>query len=533
VRRLTAVLAAALFVAHAAPALASSQQESILMDDSQFVYADAQNVDQRMAEAKTLGFDRVRVSVYWNLLAPSPDSQQKPPGDATDPAWYGQGKWDRYDRVVQLASKHGLGVLFTLTGPSPLWATGTPSHGRSDVEDTWEPDPAMFHDFATAVGRRYSGTYQDEHQEPAVIPLLPPTITKGPPLPRVDHWSIWNEPNHGGWLTPQWDGKPFVPQSPRLYRGLLDAAWSGLQSTGHAGDTILIGETSPAGLNPGLTRGLHPLRFVRELYCLNGSLHPFRGSAAKARGCPVSFDPNGFVAAHPGLFAASGWAHHPYSLTTAPRTRDANKDDATLSGVPRLTRTLDRAFRAYGQTKKLPIWMTEYGYQTEPPDPTIGLPFARQAAWIDDATFMAYRNPRIASFAQFLLVDDGPLKQYKPDDPRYWGSFQTGLITLQGKHKPSYNSFKHPISVSPAQVRRGHRVRVFGQLRPAADGQKLSAQVQFARRGGKAWATVATVAVTNARGFLDTRVRATRSGSYRIVWAGGGTTRAVPLRVSP
>jgi hypothetical protein len=524
------VLAAAVFAFHTAAALASSQQESILMDDSEFVYADAQHVDQRMAEAKALGFDRIRVSVYWRLLAPSPDSKTKPSGDLSDPASYGQGKWDRYDRIVQLANAHGLGVLFTLTGPSPLWATGTPEQGRSDVEDTWNPSAADFKEFVTAVGRRYSGTYQDQHVEPSIIPLLPPTVTKSPPLPRVDHWSIWNEPNHGGWLTPQWDGKPLVPQSPRIYRGLVDGAWGALQSTGHGSDTILIGETAPGGLNPGLTRGLRPLPFVRELYCLNRKLRPYKGSAAKARGCPASFNAGSFVGAHPGLFAASGWAHHPYSLITSPRTADKNKDDATLSGITRLTRTLDRAFRVYGQSRRLPIWMTEYGYQTDPPDPT-GVSPARQAAWLDDATFIAYRNPRVASFAQFLLLDDGPERQYPPSDPRYWGTFQTGLMTNAGKHKPAYASFKHPISLSPTRVRRGHTVRVFGQLRTAADNQALTAQIQFRPKSSKKWATVGQVAVGGLRAFLDTTVKASRSGAYRIAWSSGGASRAVSVTV--
>jgi hypothetical protein len=493
------------------------------MDDAQFVYApNAQHVDQRMAEAKALGFTRVRVSVYWRLLAPSPDSEQKPAGDATDPRWYGQDKWDRYDRIVKLVAAHGLGVLFTLTGPSPLWATGTPEQGRSDVADTWEPSAKDFGEFVSAVGKRYSGSWQDEHQEPSPLPLMPPTTVKSPPVPRVDHWSIWNEPNHGGWLTPQWDGKPLVPQSPRLYRGLMDAAWSALRATGHGPDTILIGETSPAGLNPGLTRGLHPLRFIRELYCLNGRLKPLTGAAAEQRGCPVSFDAGAFVAAHPALFSASGWAHHPYSLTTSPHTADRNRDDATLSGIPRLTRTLDRAERVYGQSKRFPIWMTEYGYQTDPPDPTIGVSFARQAAWLDDATYIAYRNKRIASFAQFLLVDDGPLRQYKRSDPRYWGTFQSGLIALNGRHKPAYESFKRPISIVP----RGRGLRVFGQLRTAGG---RSAEVQFRARGSKAWKRVAT-RKANDHGFAVVAVRRARRGSYRIAWSGDGASRAVAIR---
>lgn len=524
--RLAALIAGAALLLPAAPALASAEQESVLMDDSEFVYRDAAHVDQRMAEARALGFDRVRVSVYWNLLAPNAGSEEKPAGDATDPRWYGQGKWDRYDRIAQLAAKHGLNVLFSLTGPSPKWATGTPQQGRDDVEDSWNPDAGMFREFVTAVGRRYSGDWQDEREEPAILPLLPPSKTKSPPLPRVGAWSVWNEPNHGGWLTPQWNAKATVPQSPRIYRGLVDAAWAALQGTGHANDTFLLGETAPRGLNPGLTRGMRPLRFVRELYCVSAKLQPISDSR---RGCPAT--PKEFADAHPGLFAATGWAHHPYSLTTAPRRRDRNRDDVTLSGIPRLTRTLDAAQRAYGHAREYPVWMTEYGYQTDPPDPTIGVPFSRQAAWIDDATFLAYRNPRIRAFAQFLLVDDGPIRRYKRSDPRYWGTFQTGLMTGQGKRKPAYESFKRPISVSPRRVRRGRKVRIFGQLRPAADGQRLTAEIQFRARGSRRWAPVARVTTGNTRGFLDTRVRARRSGSFRIAWVGDGVSRAVAVSV--
>jgi hypothetical protein len=209
--------------------------------------------------------------------------------------------------------------------------------------------------------------------------------------------------------------------------------------------------------------------------------------------------------------------------------RDRNRDDATLSGTSRLARTLDRAFARYGQSGRLPIWMTEYGYQTDPPDPTIGVPFGRQADWLGQATYVAFRNPRIASFAQFLLVDDGPLRQYPADDPRYWGTFQTGLVTLQGKRKPAYEAFKRPIAVSPARVRAGRSVRVFGQARTSA-GKRPGAEVQFRARGSRKW-TSAGHAASNARGFALTSVVVRRSGSFRIVWTGGATSRAVPVRV--
>jgi hypothetical protein len=209
----------------------------------------------------------------------------------------------------------------------------------------------------------------------------------------------------------------------------------------------------------------------------------------------------------------------------SPRARDKNRDDATLSGIPRLTSALDRAAAVYGQATRFPIWTTEYGYQTDPPDPTIGVSFARQAAWLDEATYLAYRNPRVVSFAQFLLVDDGPLRQYKARDPRYWGTFQSGLVTLSGQHKPAYESFKRPISVARA----GRGLRVFGQLRTAPDGQRPAAEIQFRARGAKAWRAVAHAAA-DEHGFVLVTLARVRSGSYRISWGGDGVSRAVTVK---
>ena len=81
------------------------------------------------------------------------------------------------------------------------------------------------------------------------------------PLPRVGFWSVWNEPNVGSSsLSPQTVNG--VEVGPRLYRGLLDAAWSALQATGHGGDTILIGELASTGhANPGSTLGMEPPPF--------------------------------------------------------------------------------------------------------------------------------------------------------------------------------------------------------------------------------------------------------------------------------
>ena len=59
--------------------------------------------------------------------------------------------------------------------------------------------------------------------------------------------------------------------------------------------------------------------------------------------------------------------------------------------------------RLYGNKR---IWITEYGYQTNPPDRIFGVSFANQARYLTQAYGIAKRNPRIDMFLWFLLRDE-------------------------------------------------------------------------------------------------------------------------------
>ena len=535
-----AILAIALCAMAVAPASAGRSQESIVMDDAHIVYVTPERLDANFAELKAIGVDRVRVSLYWRLVAPAADQDQRPDFDAGNPAAYPMAHWDRYDAIVRAAQKHGLGLLFSITGPAPSWATGNPD--RSDIEPTYDPSAAEFREFVRAVGTRYSGSYRDE------VPAPPPPscgllgctegqqeAPQGELLPRVDHWSVWNEPNHPGWLTPQWlpdqrgGSLPLLPAAARIYRGLTDAAFAGLEASGHGGDVILLGETAPRGLNDrGLTRAIRPLEFIREVYCLDRRYRPYQGEAAQVRGCPGTRP--AFVEQHPGFFRGSGWAHHPYALEQSPSVSDPHRDNVVLADMDRLTRTLDKVFRVHRQSRRLPIWLTEYGYQTDPPDPTIGVSWSRQAAYLNHAEYLAYRNPRIVSSAQFLLFDDGPLMQFQPSDPRHWGTFQSGLKTNDGRQKRSYNAYQRTIHVSPARVRRGRMVRVFGQLRSAPNGRRLTASLQFRGARSRGYRTIKRLRVSNARGYVLARTRARQAGYYRLAWRDPRTGKTLKTR---
>src|SRR3954447_25245790 len=141
-RRPLACFAVALALAALpAAARASATQESMFQDDDQLEFASAGHVTDTLDTLRALGVDRIRVSVFWKSVAPSPGKQTKPAGfDGSNPDAYPQGAWDRYDRLAREAQRRGIGVDFDITGPAPMWATGNPD--RQDIDETYNPDPA-------------------------------------------------------------------------------------------------------------------------------------------------------------------------------------------------------------------------------------------------------------------------------------------------------------------------------------------------------------------------------------------------------
>lgn len=547
------VLACLIALVPAGPAAAASDQESVLQDDPLLVYPSSEaELERTFATLKNLGVDRIRVSVFWHVVAPRPNSKQKPSFGERGASWpdaYPRGAWDRYDNIVLMARKYQIGVLFTITAPAPDWA----AQRKISAYSVYKPKTREFKAFVTAVGRRYSGTWTPEggatpYQPPASTPLIPGIGPRraeaaqqggaGGPLPRVSHWSIWNEPNFPSWLAPQsrhtrlpgYRGN-ILPYSPHMYRRLVDAGWAGLRESGHGSDLILLGETAPRGGRAAIDTTVPPVRFLRELYCLDPDYRPFRGSEARARGCPATRRKRrGFRRANPGLFGAAGWAHHPYSLNHRPTWRHPSRNSIPLGSINILIRAWDRARFAWGDVGQGDMWITEYGYQTEP-DPYVGISLVRQAHWTSWAEFLAYRNPRIASMGQFLLNDDAPDKQFAEDDTRYWRTWQSGLVTTTGAHKPAYNEYPFPIHVGRAGRR---SARVFGVLRPAEDGTPLIARIQGIKPGGD-WVTLKEVRVRNVKGYVSTLVRPRRSSELRILWVDRATgaglaTRAAGLR---
>jgi hypothetical protein len=490
-------LAALGALALTAPAAhASRTQESTFQDDNHLIYTTPDEAARTMDRMKALGADRLRITVLWSAVAPALGAKQHPAGfDAADPGAYPAGAWDRFDTVVRLAAERGMGINFNLTLPGPLWGTG--SSPRADIENRYDPDPVEFGNFVRAVGRRF---------------------------PQVTYWTIQNEPNQPGWLDPQWvrSRGRWVEASPSVYRRLADAAYAALQDTGHGSDTILIGETAPKGVSVrGITRAISPGRFIKRLFCLDDHLQLLRGARATERGCPAATTPAEFRAAHPVLFAATGYAHHPYELIFPPNRPPRYADWYTIANLHELSTLLARIRARFGFRGGMPLYLTEFGYQTDPPDP-LGVTPREQARYLNQAEYIAYRNRRVRTLSQFLLFDDGP---------PFAVTFQSGLQYGDGSAKPARAAYALPLCLPSPTIRRGRRLHVWGLLRAAPNGRAHRVDVLFRARGSRGrFHRIAWLRSQAARGYVNGHVRVRRSGSIRLRW-GGVRSRAAAFRV--
>jgi hypothetical protein len=468
------------------PAAASSTQESIFEDEHELLQLGPARQAAALDEIAGLGADTIRTLVTWQQIAPKGRSKKRPTGfDAANPAAYPAGNWDRYDDLVRGAQARGMSVLLSPSSPIPAWASAC--GGSADKRRACRPNARQFGLFVRALGTRYSGTYADENQGGGV-------------LPRVDRWSIWNEPNQPGWLNPQStsaNGRRVITAA-RMYRDLARSAIAGLRATGHGSDVLLLGETAPIGRASGslARRPTTPVEFIRALFCIRASGRRLTGSAARNLGCR-------------GVkkLRVNAFAHHPY-WRGAGRPSSVLPGEITISQAARLKRLLSQGARVGRIPGRLPIWYTEFGFQTNPPDTILGVGFAAQARYLNQSDWTAYKDGRIKSVAQYKLVDDASVV-----------NFQTGLRRANGAAKPGLEAYRLPIWVS----RKGSsKVRVYGQVRPAAAGATETVEIQSGSSGS--FSTVQTVPVSSPRGHFAVTIAAA-GPQWRLKWtpAAGGT----------
>ena len=342
---------------------------------------------------KALKAQVLRVNLYWGgtKWAVSRGARPTDPSDPGDPAY----DWSLYDRLVRYAATYHIQVMFSILY-TPAWANG--GKGRNHAPT----NPQDLYDFAYAAAQRYSGYYVPPawQQQPT---LAPPTS----PLPTVTMWTAWNEPNNPVFLSPQYvrKGGKWVIQSAVDYAQICNAVYDGIHSALIAVDRTIPGEQVACGVTAP------------------------KGNDAPATG-RASVDPISFLVAakKAGMKKFDAYAHHPYyaAPSESPTYVPAGKTKRRIQ-LGNINTLISEVTKLYGPK---PIWITEYGYQTDPPDKTFGVSYATQAKWLTEAFAMARRNPRISVMLWFLIKDEPAL-----------GGWQSGLETVTGKKKPAWAAF--------------------------------------------------------------------------------------------
>ena len=267
--------------------------------------------------------------------------------------------------------------------------------------------------------------------------------------PFVRYWVVWNEPNKVTWLKPV-SAQTYVTK-------ILNPAYRGIKSASPRA-RVAGGVTAPRGGQFGMSA----LSFLRRM------------AAAGAR--------------------LDAYAHNPYPLSPGetPRLARCSCSALTMANLNRLTTEVGRAF------PRARIWLTEYGYQTRPPDP-FGVSFADQARYYSEAARRTFSAPKVDMLIHYLYRDE-------PDLARW----QSGLETIDGRAKPARAAAMLPL----AQVtRQGARTKIWGQVRPGT-GRQVYVVQRF--RGGR-WQSVGVRRLTSARGFFTVAVTAPRHTRVRVV----------------
>ena len=267
------------------------------------------------------------------------------------------------------------------------------------------------------------------------------------------HWVIWNEPNQRRWLN---------PASVRTYTQLLNKAYAAIKLANPAA-VVAGGVTAPRG-NVG---GVNAVDWIRGM------------------------------ARHGATLDA--YAHHPYPTQPGTETPWSGGcrwcKTITMADLDRLVQVVQRHF------PRKRIWLTEYGYQTNPPEEFLGVAPALQALYASAASLKARQTPYVDMLIHFLMQDDAR--------PAGW---QSGLRTLSGRAKPAYKAFRLPL----AQVsRKKLRTVVWGQVRPRVGEQPY--RLQQWRNGRWRWIDK-KARFTDNRGTFTRSVRA-ESGARLRIWS--------------
>ena len=275
--------------------------------------------------------------------------------------------------------------------------------------------------------------------------------------PWVKRWLIWNEPNQRRWLQ---------PTTPAAYvTRILNPAYIAIHGA-RPGAIVAGGVTAPRAA----TGGVSPVAWIDGM------------AAAGAR--------------------LDAYAHNPYSLNKAETPFMGGCDHCDTITMATVERLVARVGRAFGAGKR--VWLTEFGYQTNPPDPYLGISKARQSQYLGEAALRAFLVPRVDVLIQFLIQDEPELDRW-----------QSGVLTAQGKPKPSYAALRMPLA---QRARTGRKTTLWGQVRPGNGARRY--RLEQLRNGS--WKAVGGTASTSNAGYFTRVVLGGEGAQFRVVELSSG-----------
>jgi hypothetical protein len=355
---LALTLALALTTALTPTANAAKGMEVAVQDDAVLFQGLYSSTGLALDLSQQLQVSRIRVNVVWSYVVGKSAAKKK---KAPKKIAY---NWTGYDALARNAAARGMSLQLALTGPAPAWATANHKVGRRS------PKAGPFKAFASAAANHFKGV--------------------------VDRYSIWNEPNHRGWIEP-------TKTAPKVYRALYLAGYSAIKRA-DPNAKVLFGELSPFGLGRGKhVNAVPPLKFLREATCANT-----RYKRAK----------------HCGTIKTDGFAQHPYDFDHKPTYKYPGKDNVTLAVLGRLTSALSKLRKAKlltTPTGGVPfVYLTEYGYFASGKHKVSE---SKRGKYLVQAFTIAQKNKRVKQMLQFLLIQ--PSSKYR--------FFDTSLATRAGK----------------------------------------------------------------------------------------------------
>jgi len=270
--------------------------------------------------------------------------------------------------------------------------------------------------------------------------------------PKVRRWTIWNEPNQRRWLS---------TASPTQYvTRLLNPGYRAIHDVSPS-SRVAGGVTAPRGG----AGGTSPVAFIRGM------------ARAGAR--------------------LDAYAHHPYALAPSETPWSGGCDHCETITMATIGRLVTATQKAFGRPVRL--WLTELGYQSNPPDRTAGVPPAVQASYIAAAAYRAWATSRVDLLIQYLYRDE-------PSTDRW----QSGLETIAGRAKPARAAVVAPLA---EVTRRGSTTALWGVIRPGSGHRPYRLQ----RWTGGHWTTMGGVQRTAAGGMLRRSVQASAGTKLRLL----------------